>query len=149
MLQTSVDGLPITCIRTCPSDSHILAAAGQHAFQFNVQYRSQLIVSGSDGALTLWNVVGGKRIDTIVQPNNEINALDYSPDGSMFATAGKVGHLLVDINFYADVQLIRMPTFLYIMLIRTLSIWRLNLQMKRGKQVVHAGLFLLCYPVLV
>ena len=48
------------------------------------------IFSGSDGSVTIWNTVGAKKVESVIQPGNEINAVDYCSDGTCYATAGKV-----------------------------------------------------------
>lgn len=39
-----------------------------------------------------WDLETWKSFKKIEEPHNEISALDFSHDGRIFATAGKVGH---------------------------------------------------------
>lgn len=42
--------------------------------------------------MTCWDLETWKSFKKIEEPHNEISALDFSHDGRIFATAGKVGH---------------------------------------------------------
>lgn len=45
---------------------------------------------GADGTMTCWDLESWNVFKTVDEPHNEINALDFSHDGKIFATAGKV-----------------------------------------------------------
>nr|XP_054762705.1 uncharacterized WD repeat-containing protein alr2800-like [Lytechinus pictus] len=56
---------------------------------FHPGMQDVLVSAGSDGVISLWNTAENKRIDTLVEGGNEINALDFSLQGDTYATAGK------------------------------------------------------------
>ena len=35
-MQTSVDGLPVTCIRSCPADDQLIAASSENTKQYAI-----------------------------------------------------------------------------------------------------------------
>ena len=48
-----------------------------------------LLAANADGTICHWHVTSRKCLHTISEENNQVYALDYTPDGSQFATAGK------------------------------------------------------------
>lgn len=69
-------GLPITAVRWRPVSSVSST-------------RNVLLVGGSDGYVRHWHVTSGKVLHEVHEKDNQIFAVDYRPDGSGFATAGK------------------------------------------------------------
>ncbi|KAL0228024.1 hypothetical protein RCL1_004167 [Eukaryota sp. TZLM3-RCL] len=68
--------LPTTCIRWRPPTS---STATKH-----------ILLSGhADGNVYHWHVTSSQLLHTINEQDNQVYALDYNRDGSMFATAGK------------------------------------------------------------
>ena len=67
--------LPTTCLRWKP-------AAGGGT-------KNVLLAANADGTICHWHVTSRKCLHTISEENNQVYALDYTPDGSQFATAGK------------------------------------------------------------
>jgi WD40 repeat protein len=51
--------------------------------------RNVLVSVGADGRITHWHASSGKCLHEIREPDNQLYCLDYAPDGSQFATAGK------------------------------------------------------------
>lgn len=47
-------------------------------------------VSGADGTMTCWDLESWNFFKKVDEPHNEISALDFSHDGKVFGTAGKV-----------------------------------------------------------
>jgi len=68
--------LPTTCLRWRPSES----GSGT---------KNILLAANADGTIQHWHVTSRKCLHTITEENNQVYAIDYSPDGSQFATAGK------------------------------------------------------------
>jgi COMPASS component SWD3 len=48
-----------------------------------------LIASNAAGSVQHWHMTSGKCLHSTEDENNQIYALDYNSDGSLFATAGK------------------------------------------------------------
>ncbi|KAM9315665.1 GATOR2 complex protein WDR24-like [Gastrophryne carolinensis] len=61
----------ITSLRYHPKNSNVLVAAG------------------ADGLISFYDVKSEINVHSLKEPENEIHALDYNKDGSVFATAGK------------------------------------------------------------
>lgn len=51
--------------------------------------RSILVSANAEGELAHWHAMSGKMLHRIIEQNNSILALDFSMDGTQFATAGK------------------------------------------------------------
>ena len=49
-----------------------------------------MCISGADGAMTCWDLESWNIFKTINESHNEISAMDFSHDGKVFGTAGKV-----------------------------------------------------------
>jgi COMPASS component SWD3 len=43
----------------------------------------------SNGSVEHWHITSGKCLHAITNDKNQLYALDYRPDGAVFATAGK------------------------------------------------------------
>ncbi|XP_074872673.1 ribosome biogenesis protein WDR12 homolog [Carettochelys insculpta] len=54
---------------------------------------SLLLAVGADGIISLYSVNSGKLLATVTEKENEINAMDFCVDGSIYATAGKDRHI--------------------------------------------------------
>ena len=50
---------------------------------------------GSNGTISLWDLDSWSLVKSVDERHNEISALDFSHDGKIFATAGKVYPALV------------------------------------------------------
>ncbi|PIK57708.1 putative guanine nucleotide-binding protein subunit beta-2-like 1 [Apostichopus japonicus] len=50
---------------------------------------STLLSAGSNGCISLWDLVSSREVDTVIEAHNEINGLDFCLDGGTYATAGK------------------------------------------------------------
>lgn len=57
---------------------------------------SRVLTASVDGAVRLWDVASGRSIGVIGGPNARVRAAKFSPDGSMFVTAGDNGARLWD-----------------------------------------------------
>ncbi|KAG8469846.1 hypothetical protein KFE25_006301 [Diacronema lutheri] len=75
-LTTSDKGLPSTAMRFRPASA-------------STKTRNVLLTANADGCIQHWHVTSGKCLHTIVEPDNQVFAIDYKADGSKFATAGK------------------------------------------------------------
>ena len=51
--------------------------------------KNVMLVANSDGSVGHWHMTSGKCLHTVATPDNQLYAVDYRPDGAMFATAGK------------------------------------------------------------
>ncbi len=65
---------PVTCIRWKPHD--------------NLKPKNVLISVTADGLITHWHTSTSKILHTMEEKNNPIMCVDYSPDGTLFATGG-------------------------------------------------------------
>jgi COMPASS component SWD3 len=71
-----IPGIPITSLRWRPHTG--------------VSKTKQVLVSScADGNVSHWHVPSGKLLHRIVEHENQVLCLDYNPDGTSFATAGK------------------------------------------------------------
>ncbi|KNC48228.1 uncharacterized protein AMSG_04458 [Thecamonas trahens ATCC 50062] len=68
---------PVTCLRFRPN----LGGSSRA--------RNMVIAASSDGSVRHWHLSTQKCLHTIVEEGNEVYALDYAPDASAFATAGR------------------------------------------------------------
>ena len=50
---------------------------------------------GADGTMTCWDLESWNVFKKVDEPHNEMSALDFSHDGKIFATAGKVSYSTV------------------------------------------------------
>lgn len=75
-LSTSDKGLPSTAMRFRPSSA-------------SSKTRNVLLTANADGRIQHWHVTSGKCLHTIVEPDNQVFAIDYKEDATKFATAGK------------------------------------------------------------
>lgn len=64
-------GLPVTCVKFYPFNSNFLVSAD------------------AQGDITIWNLIEWTNQSKIYEKGNEIETLDFSHDGKIFATAGK------------------------------------------------------------
>ena len=70
------DGMPTTSLRFRPHTS-------------SSKTKNVLLAVNSDGAVQHWHITSGKRLHEIIEEDNQCFAVDYRPDGQLFATAGK------------------------------------------------------------
>ena len=70
------DGMPTTSLRFRPHTS-------------SSKTKNVLLAVNSDGAVQHWHITSGKRLHEIIEKDNQCFAVDYRPDGQLFATAGK------------------------------------------------------------
>lgn len=49
-----------------------------------------MFISGADGTMTCWDLESWNIFNKADEPHNEISAMDFSHDGKVFGTAGKV-----------------------------------------------------------
>mmetsp|Transcript_12401 Transcript_12401/g.29104 ORF Transcript_12401/g.29104 Transcript_12401/m.29104 type:complete len:426 (+) Transcript_12401:80-1357(+) len=68
--------LPATCLRFRPATAA-------------TRTKNVLVAANAVGSIQHWHVTSGKCLHTIEEKDNQIFALDYRPDGLMFATGGK------------------------------------------------------------
>jgi WD40 repeat protein len=68
--------LPNTCLRWRPATE-------------SARTKNVLLAANADGTVCHWHVTSRKCMHTIREPDNQVYALDYRPDGTLFATAGK------------------------------------------------------------
>lgn len=68
------------------SDSHITSIRWKP--HLDTQPKNVLLAVGSDGKITHWHTQSGKVLHVLEDKDNPIMCLDYSSDGSKFATAG-------------------------------------------------------------
>ena len=71
-----VISLPATCMRFRPGTN-------------SSKMRNILLVAGADGTVRHWHVTSRKCVNFIQEANNQVNAVEFNHDGSMFATAGR------------------------------------------------------------
>lgn len=51
--------------------------------------KNVLLAANADGSVSHWHITSGKCLHTVRDPDNQIYCIDYSADGTQFATAGK------------------------------------------------------------
>eukprot|EP00929_Paragymnodinium_shiwhaense_P003779 TRINITY_DN104425_c0_g1_i1.p1 TRINITY_DN104425_c0_g1~~TRINITY_DN104425_c0_g1_i1.p1 ORF type:complete len:380 (-),score=79.02 TRINITY_DN104425_c0_g1_i1:102-1241(-) len=51
--------------------------------------KNVLVSVGADGRIVHWHAASGKCLHEVTEPDNQLFCVDYAPDGSQFATAGK------------------------------------------------------------
>ena len=73
---TSANGLPTTAIAFRPTTGAS-------------KTRNVLLAVNSDGSVQHWHVTSGRCLHEIRDENNPLLTVDYNPDGSKFATAGR------------------------------------------------------------
>ncbi|XP_072263360.1 uncharacterized protein [Pyxicephalus adspersus] len=72
-----------------------------------------LVGAGADGLVSFYDIQSGINVLNITEPENEIHALDYSMDGSVFATAGKDRHIRLYDSHTNEIQNILMAPDFY------------------------------------
>ncbi|MEE6477241.1 hypothetical protein FKM82_011427 [Ascaphus truei] len=86
---------PITAVRYHPKSNNLLLAAG------------------ADGMIFIYDIKSELNVVSLTEQENEINALDFCQDGSVFATAGKDRHIrLYDSNTNKVLNILEAPDFL-------------------------------------
>jgi WD40 repeat protein len=68
--------LPTTCLRFRPTNPAS-------------KTKNVLISANADGSVQHWHITSQKQLFRIHEDDNQVYALDYSPDGELFATAGR------------------------------------------------------------
>ncbi|KAM5163084.1 uncharacterized protein ACMZJ9_005886 [Mantella aurantiaca] len=63
------------------------------AINYHPNNSNILVGAGADGLVSFYDIRSEINVLTLTEPENEIHALDYSMDGSVFATAGKDRHI--------------------------------------------------------
>ncbi|XP_038065909.1 uncharacterized WD repeat-containing protein all2124-like isoform X1 [Patiria miniata] len=56
---------------------------------FHPEHKNELVSVGADGNINVWDIEETKKKMFNKEKNNEINAIDFSLDGDVYATAGK------------------------------------------------------------
>jgi WD40 repeat protein len=109
----------VFCVRFSPDDQYLASSCGngqirifntstgKQAFTLNngdnipttqVRWRPHqamsktknvLVAVDADGRICHWHITSGKCLHEIQEPDNQLFCLDYAPDGTQFATAGK------------------------------------------------------------
>ncbi|XP_043939447.1 uncharacterized WD repeat-containing protein alr2800-like [Protopterus annectens] len=76
--------------------------------------KSQILMTvGADGIVTVYNLVSKNAVHHVTEEKNEINALDFCLDGSVFATAGKDRNIrLYDSKTVQLVHMFEAPNFM-------------------------------------
>ncbi|EQC32639.1 hypothetical protein SDRG_09615 [Saprolegnia diclina VS20] len=69
-------GMPCTALRFRPLTS-------------SSKTKNVLLAVNSNGSVEHWHITSGKCLHAITDEQNQLYALDYRPDGAMFATSGK------------------------------------------------------------
>ncbi|KAG8445912.1 hypothetical protein GDO86_010635 [Hymenochirus boettgeri] len=59
------------------------------ALSYHPKSQNVLIAAGADGIISVYDIKSALNVLSITEHGNEINALDFSMDGSVFATAGR------------------------------------------------------------
>ncbi|KAM4772669.1 uncharacterized protein WCC33_004365 [Rhinophrynus dorsalis] len=59
------------------------------ALNYHPKSKNVLVAAGADGIISLYDIKSEMNVHSLKEQGNEINALDFCMDGSMFATAGK------------------------------------------------------------
>ena len=73
--------MPVTCIRWRPQSKQLKT--------MNV-----LVTAQADGSLKHWHATSGKCLHARCDnPGNDLYCIDFAPDGSLLATAGKDAHV--------------------------------------------------------
>lgn len=57
--------------------------------QYASKSKDILVAASSDGSITHWHANSGKYLTKIIEPDNQVLALDYNVNGDIFATGGK------------------------------------------------------------
>ncbi|XP_068136081.1 uncharacterized WD repeat-containing protein alr2800-like [Hyperolius riggenbachi] len=87
---------------------HAVTAISYHPENSNI-----LVAAGADGLISFYDIRAEINVLSLTEPENEIHALDYSMDGSVFATAGKDRHIrLYDSHTNEVLNILRAPDFL-------------------------------------
>lgn len=77
-------GLPVTCLRWRPASS----TGGFRITDATTATRNVLLAAGSDGSLRHIHATSGRVLSTLYEPDTQLYACDYRPDGGAFASAG-------------------------------------------------------------
>jgi WD40 repeat protein len=69
-----------------PRRQYVLATSGS----FEAMSLAEVpLGTDSNGSVEHWHITSGKCLHALTNEQNQLYALDYRPDGAMFATAGK------------------------------------------------------------
>ncbi|XP_018428327.1 PREDICTED: cell division cycle 20.2, cofactor of APC complex-like, partial [Nanorana parkeri] len=82
------------------------------ALNYHPKNSNVLVGAGADGLVSFYDIQSEMNVHTLTEPENEIHALDYSMDGSVFGTAGKDRHIRLYDSHTNEIQNILMaPDF--------------------------------------
>lgn len=84
------------------------------ALSYHPKNNNILVGAGADGLVSFYDLQAQINVLTLTEPENEIHAMDYSMDGSVFATAGKDRHIrLYDSHTSEILNILMAPDFLH------------------------------------
>uniref|UniRef100_A0A8C5MHY1 Anaphase-promoting complex subunit 4-like WD40 domain-containing protein n=1 Tax=Leptobrachium leishanense TaxID=445787 RepID=A0A8C5MHY1_9ANUR len=84
------------------------------ALHYHPKSENLLVAAGADGLVSTYDIKAQINVCSLTEPENEINALDFCMDGSVFATAGKDRNIrLYDSHTNEVLNLIEAPHTLY------------------------------------
>ncbi|XP_053314438.1 katanin p80 WD40 repeat-containing subunit B1-like [Spea bombifrons] len=84
------------------------------ALRFHPKSPDLLVAAGADGLLSIYDIKSKINVITLTEIQNEINALDFCADGSVFATAGRDRNIrLYDGHTNEIVSVLKAPALLY------------------------------------
>ncbi|KAM8953361.1 uncharacterized protein RCH25_044204 [Pelodytes ibericus] len=84
------------------------------ALRYHPRSKNLLVSAGADGLVSIYDIQSEMNVLTLTEEENEINALDFSMDGSVFATAGKDKHIrLYDSHTNEVLHFLQAPDVLY------------------------------------
>ncbi|XP_067403083.1 uncharacterized protein [Emydura macquarii macquarii] len=83
------------------------------ALSYHPRRPSLLLAVGADGIISLYNLDSETLLATVIEKENEINAMDFCMDGSTYATAGKDRHIrLYDSHTNQLSHILQAPDFM-------------------------------------